>query len=698
MAAPAQNIPDAPQGGVLTLGELARTIKRNGWAFWTTLVVGLGVGVAASILMPAHYLAVSEILVEGPSGSGGAASPDLIVGEVTVPGSSYGVATQIEILKSQRIRFQVLERAGYEFPNDFGLLTQEQLDRMPSVSVFQQGETNVFQVLVEGSEPEIVQNAALNYAPVFSEYIQDLKERRIQRALTFVEGRIAEEQGLLEQAEADLAAFKSQNQVVDTTAELNRRVNETASTNQSYTVALQRYNEAQATVDRLEQELAETDPVLETEIERTNNETLLQNKSILASLEVQREGLLTTYRPESRQVQDLDRRIAKQKEVIADLEGSLVTTQTETNPRIEILRGQLVTARANRDAASASLNEIRSIADDRTNRLNELSALVPEQRDLELSIVRHNTTIDQLNALMTQYKTRDNEITSGVEPLRPSSPADQIRPDWTINMALAGLLSLALSVVVVLVRDSLKDKVNSIDEAYALSQLDIMTRIPQRPGGRNQLISDPQSSVAFETYRVLRSLVGFMDSEEPIKSLVLTSTNKGEGKTVVSSNLAVAYALNGQDTVLVDANLRDPGVHDLFGKPLQPGLGEVLTAQQTVDSVLIETDVDNLKIISAGETLQNSTEAVGSDRMQAIIAELTERGFIVIIDAPAILGLADAPSVASLADASIIVNQLGKSTKAEWKDAVGLLRASSPRVLGMVFNKVKVKDARLSNA
>lgn len=683
---------ELPQAGVLTIGELARTIKRNAIVFWVTLIVGLAIGVVVSLLMPPAYAATTQILVEAPGSNGATITPDVVIGEISVPAAAYNLETQIQLLQSQKVYFAVLQEAGIPIPT-----TQVQYDALPQISIRQQGESNVFGVVVEGTNTDQVKQIAGLYPTVFRSYLDGQKKDTIERALQFVQNRLASEREAQATAEDALAKFKADNKVVDSQAELSRRINETSSGDQILAGATQNYEQNQAAVRSLEQELANLPATRKVTQVRTNNETLLQNKDKLANLQVQRAQLAEIYQESAPQVREIDAQIKQQKQVIEDLQKTIDTNTTETNPLVDAVKSQLITAKSNAQASAASLAAAQQTAEERRQRLNELGGLVKTQHDLEQRITIHSNAIDRLTQVEDAFQLRDNSLSSGVSNLTPTQLPQQVRPNWVVNMTLATLLSIALAVVLVLTRDSIQDKVNTDEEAYALSHIDILTRIPERPRGRSALISDPQSSTAFESYRVLRSLIGFASSEAPIHSLLVTSTGKGEGKTVVASNLAVAFALNGQDVILVDANFRSPGVHSLFGKPERPGLGEVLLGQADLESVIVDTPVPGLRIVPAGTVPANATEALGSDRMSDVVKRLKGLSQMVVFDTPATLGIADAPSLAPHADSSIIVLQEGKPGKAEFSDAVSLLKASSPHVLGLVLNRVRAKQARLEN-
>ncbi|MEZ5162198.1 MAG: Wzz/FepE/Etk N-terminal domain-containing protein [Fimbriimonadaceae bacterium] len=166
MASTVSKIQDSPQAGVLTIGELTRTIARNKGVFWSTLIIGLLIGVGVSLLMPKSYAALTEVLIEGPSPNGVNATPDNILEGLTVPGSSYSMATQLELLQSQDIFFKVLEASNIPQPR-----TLADLEDLPKITIRQKKDSNVYIVVAEGANDEQAATVAGNYPQVFADYL-----------------------------------------------------------------------------------------------------------------------------------------------------------------------------------------------------------------------------------------------------------------------------------------------------------------------------------------------------------------------------------------------------------------------------------------------------------------------------------------------------------------------------------------------
>ncbi|MBX3114306.1 MAG: polysaccharide biosynthesis tyrosine autokinase [Fimbriimonadaceae bacterium] len=675
----------------VTIGEFFKTIKRNAGVFWTTLITVLLLGVVASLLIPPQYAAASEVLVEGASASGLVSTPDNVLAELSVPNSVYTLQTQVELLQSQEVYMRVLEKAGIPTPRSL-----EELEKLPKVYVRQKTESNIFIVTIEGTNQDQVVKMAQNYAEEFQSYADSFRREAASNAQGFVEKRIEEEKLLLKQAENEFSAFKSANQVVDSSAELQLRLGLVSSTEQVLAEAKAREASTIAAVNILKREFDKIPEVRERVAEFANMNILLDTKRQLNLLEIKRVELLQVYQPTAKQVKEVDAQIAVQKQFLADQEKELKPNLKESNPEWDSAQRRYADALAEKDAAISRVIELQKLSDDRTNRLNQLANLTKDQREFERKLVEHTQTVNGMTDLLNRVKLRNNQLRNPVQSLTRAVYAKQSQPNWLVNMAIAVILGLTLAVVFSMVRDSIQDRVNSKEEAYLLSGLSPLAHIPERSRSKHPIITNPQTNMAFESYRVLRSNIAVHSRRADLKTLTVTSTLRKEGKSVIASNLAVAYVLNGQRTILVDANLRYPNVHSLFGVNEKPGLGDLLLGTATVNDVLQPSSVEGLYIVTAGTVPANATEVIGSPRMQEIISLLSEQCDMVVFDAPHVSGLADAQSLAAVTDAAIIVTQIGKPSKSEYKEAVSILDAASPALLGLVENRVSAKEAHLT--
>jgi capsular exopolysaccharide synthesis family protein len=194
----------------------------------------------------------------------------------------------------------------------------------------------------------------------------------------------------------------------------------------------------------------------------------------------------------------------------------------------------------------------------------------------------------------------------------------------------------------------------------------------------------PHSPVA-EQYRAIRSRIT-QHEDQALRTVMVTSPGEGEGKSITAANLALAMAQEFQRrVVLVDADLRGPSVHALFGLEGGPGLAEVLAGEVTLDDALVYLPDYRLTVLPAGNTPEFPTELLGSAGMRRAIDTLRARFDRVLLDLPAVAPLADVGTVAPLADGVVMVVRAGVTQRPALDQALAALEDS--KVLGVVLNE-----------
>ena len=203
----------------------------------------------------------------------------------------------------------------------------------------------------------------------------------------------------------------------------------------------------------------------------------------------------------------------------------------------------------------------------------------------------------------------------------------------------------------------------------------------------NRVINSPGGDPVVDAYKVLciqvlqrlRGLGG--------NALAVVSPGEHEGKTLTAINLAISLAKEVDQTVLlVDANLREPAVHRYLGIRPEGGLRDYLIDSVPLDRILINPGINRLVVLPGGRPLQNSTEMLGSTKMEALVHELKSRypSRVVLFDLPPVLSVADAMAFSPYVDAALLVVQENKTGRAEMRRAMELLK--SVEVLGTVLN------------
>ena len=261
-------------------------------------------------------------------------------------------------------------------------------------------------------------------------------------------------------------------------------------------------------------------------------------------------------------------------------------------------------------------------------------------------------------------------------------------------------MGLLLAVGIVLALEYLDDTVKSSDDVEAVTGLPTLGTILKMKGdgGRSEIyrlatLLYPRSPAA-EAYRTLRTNVEFATVDEPARTLLVTSSIPGEGKTTTASNLAVAFAQSDRRVILLDADLRKPGVHKLFGLPNTVGLTSLLRRDEAgIDDVAQATEQANLRVITTGPLPPNPAELLRSQRMRTILEQLTAAADLVILDSPPLQAVTDAAILASITDGTLLVVDAGRTRRGAARNGREALAKADARTLGAALNRLSGRAA-----
>ncbi len=208
-------------------------------------------------------------------------------------------------------------------------------------------------------------------------------------------------------------------------------------------------------------------------------------------------------------------------------------------------------------------------------------------------------------------------------------------------------------------------------------------------------LTEPKSAAA-EAYRTLRTNIQFASPDSPVHTLLATSTSPDDGKSTTISNLAIAFAMSGSPTVLVDGDLRRPHLHNIFGLQNDRGLTTLVTdLARSKDGLKVEiplqnTQVENLQVLTSGPTPPNPAEILGSQRMLEVLAALRGGAEYVLIDTPPIIAVTDAAVLAPRVDGVLLVINAGKTRRDLAVRARDMLQQVNANLLGVVLNNANV--------
>ncbi|GIO99073.1 capsular polysaccharide biosynthesis protein [Paenibacillus lautus] len=202
----------------------------------------------------------------------------------------------------------------------------------------------------------------------------------------------------------------------------------------------------------------------------------------------------------------------------------------------------------------------------------------------------------------------------------------------------------------------------------------------------NLIVSANPKSPISEIYRLLRTKIQFFYKEQELKTVMVTSSQPGEGKSTAIGNLAVAYAQEGKSVLLIDADLRKPSLHRMFSLLNSQGLSTLLAGDTSLEESVQETAVERLSLLPSGPVPANPSELIDSPAMRELL-ELSKLQYdVILIDTPSVLSVSDSVIVSALCDGVIMVAAVGKVKKDHLRKAKEQLDHVNARMLGIVLN------------
>lgn len=314
--------------------------------------------------------------------------------------------------------------------------------------------------------------------------------------------------------------------------------------------------------------------------------------------------------------------------------------------------------------------------------------LGPEIESLRSRRAAYDEQLDRLSLAGELTRAGGAQIVSAaVEPGAPVAPTPR-------RNALAALaLGLTLGVGLAFVREYLDDSVKSKDDleaatggTWVLSTVPAVTTWRDRTAPR-LVTATASTSPAAEAYRTLRTGVQFMGLDRPMAVVQVTSPSAAEGKTTTLANLGVAFARAGLRTVVVDADLRRPRLHEFFGLSNDVGLTSVLLGDvEPWDAVVPADREPSLAVLPAGPVLPNPSELLSAARTAEILRMLREECDVVLVDSPPVLPVTDALIVGGLVDGVVLVARASSTTARDVRRAVEQLSQVGAPLVGTVLN------------
>jgi capsular exopolysaccharide synthesis family protein len=326
------------------------------------------------------------------------------------------------------------------------------------------------------------------------------------------------------------------------------------------------------------------------------------------------------------------------------------------------------------------------------------------QQQLQTTLALYQQIYTNLLSSYENVRLARLRSTPNVVQIEIATPPEKpIQPQPVRNVLLGAFVGLFLSGMLAFTIEYLDDTIKTPEDVTTFLRVPVigligqMERRRRKDGSRDAYVyvsENPLSPIA-ESFRTLRTNLDFAGVDKPVKTLLVTSTGPGEGKSTVAMNLAAVMAQGERKVILVDADLRRPSAHRFLGLSNRRGLTDLFREQTKLSSVISTWGNPPFVIITSGGLPPNPTELLESEKMTRILNELKEKSDIIIIDSPPTI-VADPIVLSAKTDGVLLVIEPGKTKIGSAQVLMENLNRAGARILGVVLNPISRRQMRYS--
>jgi capsular exopolysaccharide synthesis family protein len=626
-----------------------------------------------TLFQPKIYMASVRIKVEPEKptvSTGGLGSSDMPIYD------PYFLQTQYEILQSQKILYPVIERLNLQqhWGGDVKLPEDVAFRRLKgSLAVRRFRDTSLIEIAVYDHEGALAAQIANTVADFYKEERMDVKRQDTQKGIDKLKEDVAEQEDRMRTSQEKVEQYRKELGVPV--------INQTKLNDITLQQLETKLTESRNDSAGLQEELTEIGKLTPRQLrgavtKLTTDSTvqsLLQN---LTDAETHLETVKEDYGPEHPTVLAL---IATRDKLLDQL-----------NERLEGIKAGIAVEYA---VAKAHVDELQRQLDEAKNAdlVLQSEKYLPfrnAEREEELETKLYESLKARLQEAIVQMQLPRDPV-EVIDRAEAPLPQMYVKPNIWLNVSMGAAAGLALGIALAFFIEFLDTSIKRIEDIERYLGLPVLGVVGQQAG----LLHRGNVSMShLEAYRMMRTNIEFAKPEGAPTSFCVLSAGAGEGKSFTIANLAFVYAQHGARVLVVDSDLRRPGVHDHLGVPNNIGLADYLSGAKSVQDIIQPTETANLWVITAGggSSARAALHLLTSQRMAELIRQVIQQFDVVIYDTPPILGVSDAAVMTREVGMSILVVQHRRYPRNMARRAVQIIQNAGGKLLGCVVNNVQL--------
>ena len=534
--------------------------------------------------------------------------------------------------------------------------------------------SNVMRIRYTATDPGVAASLANGVATALIEYNLALRVKPFQDAAEWLSARLVDSKAKVEESEkllqryregTGVVSFESKESVI--TQQLQELVTQLVQTESRKQEAEIKYNQLLSVINS---------PELLASVPDIMNNTVIQ-------------GLRKDELDLQRQLSEISEKFGPKHPQIIRLNSQLETVRQSI---VAEARKMLSTAKTELEIATNRESSLRETIAGQKQDVLDLS-----RKAINFNVIAGESASNRQFYDLLLKKLQEASLSSGINVSNLQlvdfavPPTEPLKPRRGLLLALAAVLGLLGGIFVAFFAEYMDSTISTADDVEKILKLPFFEVVPltREKDGALFMTANPTSVVA-ESFRTIRTGVLLSKVDSALQVILVTSSIPNEGKTTVSSNLALAMAQSGERVLVVDTDLRRHNLHKEFGFEAEPGLTNLLQFPQTPAVIRKSGEHPNLFVLTGGSQAPNPSELLGSMRMKEFVAFARGRFDRIILDAPPLRVFSDSLVLSQIADGVILVVWGGTTPRSLIQQSVESLRGVKANILGVVLNKIDV--------
>lgn len=580
-------------------------------------------------------------------------------------------------------------------------------------------DTRLIEITYRSNDPELAAYVSNAIAETFTLMNEEKRSGTSRKTSDFLGKRIAELQSEIKEDETKLLDLKKKEGILPTTGEGTIDLDRLAGLNKQLLEAENARKNAEAQYFAVKDNPESVRQMAQEQMARfiTEKQNALRDlrndtQKKIADLSANRARLLQEYKegaPEIKEIDtqinsleaSLDREVARNSDELGDFVNKASTTIL-TNLQTKYLQ-----AKQQEDKIRASFNDQYNVAQGQ-NEGAVMLRLLEQNIDTNKGFLKN--LVEQQSGNDVAYKGTDNNIAVTEIAIPNDVP---VAPRRLTTVLAALMLSTLFGIGLALFLEYLDDTIRTTEEVENYLQLPALAAIPTIDatpkrrlllvGGNDERVDDSKAELLIsgdsrsslaEAYRQLRTSILLSTAGHAPKSLLVTSSLPAEGKTTTATNTAISLAQTGAKVLLIDADMRRPRLHAVFGISNGEGLSTLLSTElnkEAIPEVIKRDETTKLYLLPSGPVPPNPAELIGSEQMSNLLRALQDNFTHIVVDSPPIASFTDGVLIASMVDGVLLVVHSGKSSRQVVRRSKQLLNDIGARIFGVVLNNVNLR-------